>query len=127
MSAVIQFDSLNGSSSAPAGIDVATREFLRAYIRYGTQDRLPVVCPTKEVYSEFTTFVGNSGGDVGQCARIGAEDADTLAAAGCFVRYDPAIADLAWARRAHGQRRWSLCGIAHTSSTDTVKIGRAHV
>ena len=51
---------------------------------------------------------------------INQNDADGLEQAQCLVRYDPGIVKYAWSRRHHGQRRYSLCGIAHASATDTV-------
>ena len=48
-------------------------------------------------------------------------DDPALAEAGLLVRYDPAIANRAWRRRRHGQRRYSLTGIAHASASSAAR------
>jgi glycosyltransferase involved in cell wall biosynthesis len=56
-----------------------------------------------------------------RCRQVGLDDAAALEAAGVLVRYDPALAALAWHRRRHGQRRYSLVGITHASASVAVR------
>ena len=48
------------------------------------------------------------------------ETPERIGTTGCLFYPSPTIADHAWLRRRHDQRAWSLCGITHTTASDTV-------
>ncbi len=120
MTAAINFDGHRPATDTPAGIDVATREFLRAYFRYAKQPTFPCVCPDDTAFTLFKEYAAEDRIAPDRCVSVNQNDASALEAANCLMRYDPGFVRHVWARRYHGQRRYSICGIAHASSTDTV-------
>ena len=120
MPAAIYYDGYEPAAGRPVGIDVATDEFTKAFIRYAKQDELYCVTPSPQGFQTFRQAVGTLGGDASRCVAVAAQDAGQLERAGCYFRYDPAILEQAWLRRHDGQRRYSICGITHTSATHRV-------
>lgn len=104
----------------PGGIDMAVEAFLTAFIRHGRDDKLYCVSPAGHAFNAFRDRVEAAGGDGARCVRLDAADGVGLARAGCLFRYDPEIIRASWIRRQHGQRRYSLCGLAHAGSTEAV-------
>ena len=47
MTAAISFDGQRPAEDTPLGIDIATRQFLRAHFRYAQQDKFYCVCPSE--------------------------------------------------------------------------------
>jgi len=117
MTAAINFDGHRAETDQPVGIDVATREFLRAYFRFANQKQFYTVCPDDTAFGLFRDYAGEENIDPERCVSINQNDATGLEEAGCLVRYDPGIVKFSWARRHHDQRRYSLCGIAHASAS----------
>ena len=120
MAAIIYVDGFQPSQDEPVGIDVATEGFLDAYIRYCQADILSALTPNESAAMALQRRLATAGKAEGQCRLIDLDDAEAIEAVGCIFRYDPAIADLSWIRRHHGQRRYSLCGMTHSSSTPRV-------
>lgn len=120
MAAIIYVDGFQPSQDEPVGIDVATEGFLDAYIRYRQADILSALTPNESAAMALRRRLATAGKAEGQCRLIDLDDAEAIEAVGCIFRYDPAIADLSWIRRHHGQRRYSLCGMTHSSSTPRV-------
>jgi hypothetical protein len=58
--------------------------------------------------------------DPERCIGTNQNDADALEQAGHLFRYDPGILKHIWTRRQFGQRRYSVSGLVHASSTDSV-------
>ena len=117
MEAVIDFGGIVPDAERPLGIDVATREFLRAFFRFANQSSFSALTPNVAAFTTFRDMAAEEHIAPQRCRQIGADDAAALEASGVLVRYDPALASLAWRRRWHGQRRYSLVGIAHASAS----------
>ncbi len=120
MTVAINFDGQQMDPDSPVGIGVATEEFLRALFRFGSQDTFPVVCSDESAFGIFREFSQESRIDASRCISVNQNDAAKLEEIGTLFRYDPAFIKHVWARRYHGQRRYSLAGIVHASSTDAV-------
>ncbi|MDA0238896.1 MAG: glycosyltransferase family 4 protein [Proteobacteria bacterium] len=120
MAAIIYVDGHQPSQDEPVGIDVATDGFLDAYVRYSRVDTLSALTPNESAGAALRRRLTAAGKAEDQCRLISLDDAEAIAAVGCIFRYDPAISNLSWTRRHQGQRRYSLCGITHSSSTPRV-------
>ncbi len=115
--AVIDFDGGVPDSGKPLGIDVATREFLRAFFRFAGQANFPALTPDGASLATFRALAAQENLAAERCTSVAGLDDPALAATGLLVRYDPAIANHAWRRRRHGQRRYSLTGLVHNAAT----------
>lgn len=120
MTAAIIFDGHWPADEKPVGIDVATRQFLRSHFRYAQQDKFYCVCPNERASALYQNFGAEENITAENCVSINQNDARALGTLGCLVRYDPAIVKYAWARRYHGEHRYSLCGIAHACASESV-------
>lgn len=120
MTTAINFDGYSTDDNRPVGIDVATREFIRAFFRSAAQEQFPCVCPTDSALALFRQYAKEERMDPERCIGTNQNDADALEQAGHLFRYDPGILKHIWTRRQFGQRRYSVSGLVHASSTDSV-------
>ena len=118
MPAIIDFNLLPPAGDKPLGIDVATREFLRGFFRHAEQNQFPCVCPSDSAFKGFADFAAEENIAAGRCTALTRHDAAAIEATGVLIRYDPDLVRQAWLRRSHGQRRYSLIGIAHASASN---------
>ena len=56
MRAAISFDGHWPADATPIGINVATRQFLRAHFRYAQQDKFYCVCPDETAATLYQKF-----------------------------------------------------------------------
>ena len=108
MTAAISFDGHPPAEEMPLGIDVATREFLRAHFRFGSQQTYFCVCPDEAAANLYRSYAAEENISAERCMSINQNDTEALEEAGCLIRYDPGILKYAWARRYHGEHRYSL-------------------
>ena len=120
MAAAISFDGHRPAEGSPLGIDVATREFLRAHFRYSNQYEFYCVSPDEAAANLYRDYGAEEHIEAKRCFSINQNDSRALETVGCLVRYDPGIVKYAWARRYHGEYLYSLCGIAHACASDSV-------
>ncbi len=120
MATALNFDGHNEDENRPVGIDVATREFIRAFLRCSGQEKFPCVCPNDTALGQFKKYAIDERIDPERCFGVNQNDADSLAEAGHLFRYDPGILKHVWTRRRSGQQRYSISGLVHASSTDSV-------
>ena len=110
-------DRLMGRQSAGAS-------FLAGLARHARSRDLVCMAPDRasaEEFADTTREAAQNGPRPLRSARWVSFDApERLAETGCLFYPSPTIADQAWLRRAHDQRAWSLCGITHTTASDTV-------
>ena len=116
--AVIDFNGGVPDPARPVGIDVATREFLRAYFRFANQTQFPALTPHAAALGSFRDLAKEENVAANRCIGVAESDGAALEEAGALLRYDPALARHAWLRRRHGQRRYSLVGITHALSSN---------
>ena len=103
MTAAISFDGHWPADEKPIGIDVATRQFIRAHFRYAQQDKFYCVCPNETAAKLYRKFAAEENIAAERCISINQNDAMALETADCLIRYDPGIIKHAWARRYHGE------------------------
>lgn len=120
MTVAISFDGHSLESERPIGIDVATREFIRAHFRFSKQEIFYCVCPDNDAFEIFKKYGHNEDVEVERCLSINQNDAIGLKETNCLLRYDPGIVRNAWSRRYHGQRLYSICGVAHSSASANI-------
>lgn len=106
------------------GRQSAGASFLAGYARHARVPDLVCMAPDRasaEEFGETTRQAALAGPRPLHSARwIPFDTPERLAETGCLFYPSPTIADQAWLRRAHDQRGWSLCGITHTTASDTV-------
>ncbi len=106
------------------GRQSAGASFLAGLARHARSRDLVCMAPNRtsaEEFAETTRQAALEGTRPLRSARwISVDTPERLAETGCLFYPSPTIADQAWLRRAHDQRAWSLCGITHTTASDTV-------
>ena len=120
MVTAINFDGEQSYHDRPLGIDVATREFIRAFFRNSKQKEFPCVCPNANALTQFQQYAKSEGISTKSCFGVNQNDPVELERAGHIFRYDPGIIKHIWSRRQFGQQRYGISGLMHTSSTDNV-------
>ena len=96
------------------GRQAAGESFLRALVRYGQADTLFCFTRTREAYDAFCRQITPWANRQRRASWLPAHDLAGLARAGTLHRPDPDIGQLAWQRRFHNQRTYSVCGVTHT-------------
>jgi glycosyltransferase involved in cell wall biosynthesis len=109
---------LMGRQAAGAG-------FLAGYARHGRSDPVWCFAGSDELARRFASQVREA-----QTGRAPARERgvrwlsrdrpEQLAEVGCLFYPSPVIAAFAWQRRHADQRAYSLCGVTHTTASDTV-------
>jgi alpha-maltose-1-phosphate synthase len=106
------------------GRQSAGASFLTGLARHGRSRDLICMAPDRNSAEEFADTTRKAALDGPRPLRsarwISLDAPERLAETGCLFYPSPTIADQAWLRRAHDQRGWSLCGITHTTASDTV-------
>ena len=105
------------------GRHAAGEAFLRAFARHGKVSPLYCYAATRETCGDFERRVAAITGEGHAVEWIPHGALERLGEPGCLFTYDPLIAPLAWQRRHANQRRFSLCGITHTTATEGVMDG----
>ena len=109
---------LMGRQAAGAG-------FLAGYARHGRSDPLYCFTGTDALAKLFARQVGEAmtGITPGRSRNVRwlpRDRPDTIATVGCLYYPSPVIAPFAWQRRYAGQRAYSVCGVTHTTASDTI-------
>jgi len=117
-------DGYTMSGARLMGRQSAGASFLAGYARHARSRDLVCMAPDRasaEEFGETTRRAAANGPRPLRSARwIPFDTPERLAETGCLFYPSPTVADQAWLRRAHDQRAWSLCGITHTTASDTV-------
>jgi glycosyltransferase involved in cell wall biosynthesis len=101
------------------GRHAAGEGFLRGFIRHGGTDRLYCYATGEGAARDFTARVRAEGGTV-PITSIPFDSQQRLKEPGCLFYPTVGIDALAWRRRRHDQRAYSLVGITHTIVTSAV-------
>ncbi len=106
------------------GRQSAGASFLAGYARHATTRDLVCMAPDRqaaETFSETVRSAAQTGGrPLNSASWIALDSPERIARTGCLYYPSPTISDHAWQRRRYDQRAWSLCGITHTTASDTV-------
>jgi len=96
------------------GRQAAGEGFLRGLVRSGKAEPLFCCARTRKIFDAFCRQVTPWSATPRKIVWLPAHDLPGLARAGTLYRPDPNIGELAWQRRFHDQRAYSLCGVTHT-------------
>lgn len=106
------------------GRQSAGASFLAGYARYAGERDLVCMAPDRKAAETFAESVRTSALDnnrpIDSARWIPLDNPERIAETGCLYYPSPTISDQAWLRRRHDQRAWSICGITHTTASDTV-------
>ncbi len=125
-SAVIYYmpDGYTMSGRRLMGRQSAGASFLTGYARHGATRDMVCMAPDRKAAETFAQGMQADAAAAGRpldSARwIPFENPERLAGTGCLFYPSPTVAEHAWLRRYHDQRAWSICGITHTTASDTV-------
>ncbi len=119
MNTAISFDAAELDTETPIGIDVATREFLRAKFRYSNDKIHYCVCPNQDAFELFLKYANIDGVEPQQCRSINPQNFE-LDDVSIFFRYDPAIIKNAFTRKNFNRNLYSIVGIAHACASSGV-------
>ena len=119
MNTAISFDAADLDTETPIGIDVATREFLRAKFRYSNDKIHHCVCPNQDAFELFLKYANNDGVEPQQCRSINPQNFE-FHDVSIFFRYDPAIIKNALARKSFNKNLYSIVGIAHACASSGI-------
>ena len=78
------------------------------------------MCPNDAALGQFKQFASEERADPDRCIGVNQNDADTIAESGHLLRYDPGFLKHIWTRRQFGQNLYSVSGLVHASSTDSI-------
>ena len=104
----------SGAAGEIFGIDVAIRNFARAYCRYTKQEHPLVVTDGDESWRAFTALAREAGIDPARCRRaVGPAAKVALGRAGTLFTPDPMLNNWLW-HRARLDPGYAVCGLTHT-------------
>ncbi|MGE0255013.1 MAG: glycosyltransferase family 4 protein [Alphaproteobacteria bacterium] len=126
-SAVVYWDPDGYDTGRPRlmGRQAAGAGFLRALVRHGRATRIVCMARDRASAEEFARVVRGAEGDPPRrqphtVTWVPRGEPDRLADVGCLYYPSPTLANFAWQRRLADERAWSLCGVTHTTASDTV-------
>jgi glycosyltransferase involved in cell wall biosynthesis len=105
-----------GRHSASAG-------FLRAIVQHADVEAFYAFAPNRAEFKDFERRVAELGGQGKPTKWVVPGRSTMLAEVGCLYLAGPGLGDFAWQRRFGDERRYSLCGITHTVSSDRALDG----
>jgi len=81
---------------------------------------LSSLCFNNAALGQFKQFASEERVDPDRCIGVNQNDADTIAESGHLFRCDPGFLKHIWTRRQFGQNLYSVSGLVHASSTDSI-------
>lgn len=115
-----EVEAFDTSRAKLMGRHAAGEGFLRGYARHASTETLLCHTRAKKDFADFVSRVEKLAGRPRACRWIPYGNAEGLAQAGCLFYPAPNVGELAWRRRFHGPRSYSVCGITHTIATQGV-------
>jgi len=102
------------------GRQSAGESFLRSVLRYSRCDRLYCYSNSEAEYQDFQRRVTGWGISPDRYEWLPALDPHSAHRADVLYHPSPGLGSLAWRRRLTGQRGYGLCGVTHTTASQTV-------
>ena len=103
------------------GANAAAEGFLRAYLRFSGDTTFHAIVESDEAAAAFQQEVQQFAPNPATPIKVYPRALTApLAAVGCVYNEDPVFSSQAWQRRWEGDTAYSLCGITHTTCTQTV-------
>jgi glycosyltransferase involved in cell wall biosynthesis len=103
----------------------ASENFLKGFARHGGVDRFYCYAMRQQDLEDFTRRVQEIAGTDKPVTLVPALDLSAVGEPGCLYRPGPNIGYFAWQRRVADQRRFSICGVTHTTAEHVVMDGVA--
>lgn len=114
-------DAYNTDGTRLLGRQAAGEGFLKGLVRYGQAESLFCFTRTEKEFSAFCNRIGPWSSAPRKVTWLPTHRPEGLSVAGTLYRPDPDIADLAWRRRFHDQRAYSICGVTHTIASKAMQ------
>jgi alpha-maltose-1-phosphate synthase len=103
------------------GANAAAEGFLRAYLKYSGEQEFHAIVHSQAEADAFTQTVREFAKPENAPVHVYPENASSkYGKIGCIYNEDPIFSQFAWWRRWDGITAYSLCGITHTTCTDTI-------
>lgn len=109
-----KIDGYNTQGKRLLGRQAAGEGFLKGIVQHGTK---PVLYCYTDNQNEFDRFCQSIQPWIERSLSVkwlSSEEPNTLAEVGTLYKPDPKISPVAWQRRFHDQRAYSICGVTHT-------------
>jgi glycosyltransferase involved in cell wall biosynthesis len=103
----------------------ASESFLKGFARFSGVDRFYCYAMRQQDLEEFTRRVQEIAGTDRPVTPVSPLDLSSVGEPGCLYRPGPNIGYFAWQRRIADQRRFSICGVTHTTAEHVVMDGIA--
>lgn len=113
-------DGFGASSGKVMGRQAAGEGFLTALVKHAGADPVYCVTGTLAHFEQFVRTVAHESDGTSSARWVPRATAEELAQVGCLYHPAPDIGTLAWERREHGPRSYSLCGVTHTTCTAAI-------
>ena len=102
------------------GRQAAGESFLKAYANDPELEEFCCVTPSQKMARVFAKHMRRLNGRPNKVRWFDAKNPQGLERVGTLYYPSPVITDLAWQRRRHNQRAYSLCGVFHTTASHSV-------
>lgn len=118
--AAIQYhpDSYDAARPKVMGRHAAGEGFLKGLVAHSGVPAFYAFTPSRNDFDHFTRRVAAMGGRGRPTYWVAPGRYSLLAEVGCLYLAGPGLGETAWQRRLDDDRRYSLCGITHTVSSD---------
>jgi glycosyltransferase involved in cell wall biosynthesis len=103
----------------------ASENFLKGFARHSGVDRFYCYVMRQQDLEDFTRRVQEIAGADKPVTLVPPLDLSVVGEPGCLYRPGPNIGYFAWQRRVADQRRFSVCGVTHTTAEHVVMDGIA--
>lgn len=103
----------------------ASESFLKGFARHSGVERFYCYALRQQDVDDFTRRVREATGEDRPVTVVPPLDLTLAGEPGCLYRPGPNIGYFAWQRRGLGQRRFSVCGVTHTTAEHVVMDGIA--
>ena len=114
-------DGYNTDGARLMGRQVAGEAYLSAFLRHGDVDTVYAFAASEAHFKDFRTRASQLGAPDGlRMGWISHADPRGLAEPGCLFVPGPGLEQQVWQRRAIGARRYSVCGITHTTASPAI-------
>jgi alpha-maltose-1-phosphate synthase len=103
------------------GRQSAGEGFLKGLVKYGQADSIFCLAKSEQDFSAFCQQITPWAQSARKVTWLPSHSTTEISKAGTLYRPDPDIANLAWQRRFHDQRAYSICGVTHTIASKVMQ------
>ncbi|MCE3235525.1 MAG: glycosyltransferase [Vampirovibrio sp.] len=114
-------DAYGTGGSRLLGRQAAGEGFLKGLVKYGVAGSLFCLAKSEQDFKAFCDQINPWAKAPRKVTWLPSNDMPGIAKAGTLYRPDPDISNLAWQRRFHDQRAYSICGVTHTIASKAMQ------